>query len=106
VVYCSKCGTLNNDIANVCSKCGAPLNAGQEGAGPYWRRRRYEGEYYRHHGRGGGITALIIGLIIIVIGLSFLYSEVYGVSIPWWPIIVIIIGVWLIARAVMGRRKI
>jgi hypothetical protein len=105
MVYCSKCGTLNNDNANVCSKCGAPLNAEQEGVGPYWRRRRYEGEYYRHHERSGGITALIIGLIIIVIGFSFLYSEVYGVSIPWWPIIVIIIGVWLIARAAMWRRR-
>jgi hypothetical protein len=105
MVYCSKCGTLNNDAASVCSKCGAPLNAGQERAGPYWGRRRYEGEYYRHHGIGGGIPALIIGVIIIVIGLSFLYSEIYGVSIPWWPIIVIIIGVWLIARATIWRRR-
>ena len=105
MVYCSKCGTLNNDAANVCSKCGAPLNADQEQTGPAWRRRHNEGEYHRYHGRGGGIPALIIGVIIIVIGLSFLLSEVYGVSIPWWPIIVIVIGVWLIARAAMWRRR-
>jgi hypothetical protein len=97
MVYCSKCGTLNNDTANVCSKCGAPLNAAQEETGPAWRRRHYEDEYYRYHGRGGGIPALIIGVIII--------SEVYDVSIPWWPMIAIIIGVWLIARSAMRRRR-
>lgn len=48
---------------------------------------------------------MIFSVIIIVIGLSFLLSAVYGVSIPWWPIIIIIVGVWLIARAVMWRRR-
>ena len=52
-------------------------------------------------GKGGGIPALIIGMIIIAVGLSFFLSQVYGVSIRWWSTIVIIIGVWLIVRAVM-----
>lgn len=104
MVYCSKCGMLNSDDASVCTKCGAPISAVGE-AGPYWRHKHRHEEGYHYHKKGGGMAGLIIGIIIIVIGLSFLLSEVYGISIPWWPLIIIIVGIWLLVRAVMCRRK-
>ncbi len=106
MVYCSKCGMLNSDDANVCVKCGAPLNSGTGSeTGPYWKHRhQHEGDYHYHRG-GGGIAGLVIGIIIIVVGLSFLLSDVYGVSIPWWPMVIIIVGIWLLVRAVMWRRR-
>jgi hypothetical protein len=105
MVYCTKCSTLNSDSTTVCSKCGAPLIAGQAETGPQWRHRRYSGEYYEHTRRGGGIAALIIGIIIIFVGLVFLVEPTYNISLPWWPIIIIIVDVWLLLRAVLWRRR-
>ncbi len=103
MVYCSKCGTLNSDSANNCINCGALLKAGSaSNHGPDWRYRRYEGGYYR---RGSGIGALIFGAIVIVLGLSFLLSEVYGLSIPWWPIILILIGLWVLISGFRRSRR-
>lgn len=102
MVYCSKCGMLNSDDATVCVKCEASLKAA-EAADQHWRHTHHHERDYRRG--GGGIAALIIGIIVIVIGTSFLISEVYGVSIPWWPIVVIIVGVWLLLRAVIWRQR-
>jgi len=105
VVYCSKCGTLNSDDANVCIKCGAALYAGKEETGPYWRHERHRQEYYDRARRGGSIAVLMIGIIIISIGVVFLIEQTYGINIHWWPMIVIIVGVWLLLRAVLWRRR-
>jgi uncharacterized membrane protein YvbJ len=109
MVYCTKCGTLNPDDANVCSKCGAPLNAGQEEARPYWRHRHHRDEYYGHaRTGGGGLATLFIGIIIIVVGLTFLLSQVYAIPLNWsslWAIIIIFVGVWLLIRAFLWRRR-
>jgi ribosomal protein L40E len=107
MVYCSKCGTLNPDDAAVCSKCGAPLQAptGQEQYGAYWRHRHYEGDYYQHYRGGRGIGAFIFGVIIIFIGLSFLLSELYNITFPWWPAIIIILGLWLLYIGFRRSRR-
>jgi hypothetical protein len=107
MVYCSKCGTLNPDDANVCSKCGGPLHptAGQE-YGPHWRRRQYRDEYYARRGSGWG--GLFVGIIIIVVGLTLLLPQIYGISINWsagWAIIVIIVGLWLILIGFRRSRR-
>jgi hypothetical protein len=108
MVYCSKCGTLNPDDANVCSKCGEPLHpaAGQEAYGPQWGRRHYRDEYCARRGSGWG--GLFVGIIIIVVGLTLLLSQIYGISINWsagWAIIVISVGLWLIFLAFRRSRK-
>jgi uncharacterized membrane protein YvbJ len=108
MVYCTKCGTLNPDDANVCSKCGASLYARQEEVGPYWRHRHHRDKYYGHARGGGGLATLFIGIIIIVVGLTFLLSQIYGISFnwsSWWAIIIIIVGVWLLIRAFLWRRR-
>jgi len=107
MVYCTKCGTNNADDAKVCVNCGAPLYGTSEESRPYWRHRRYEGEYYGFHRRSGAIAGIVIGLIIILVGLSLLAAELYNISVPWGPIVIILIGIFVISRwfRVRSRRR-
>ncbi len=106
MVYCSKCGTLKSNDANVCIKCGSLLHGKTTDANysQYWRHRRYEGEYYHFRG-GSGIGALVFGFIIILIGLSLLLSEMYGFNFPWWPTILILIGIWILFVGLRRSRR-
>jgi hypothetical protein len=108
MVYCSKCGTLNPYDAIICSKCSEPLHpaAGQEAYGPYWRHRHYRDEY--HARRGSGWGALFVGIIIIVVGLTLLLSQIYGILInwsAWWAVVIIFVGLWLIFTAFRRSRR-
>jgi hypothetical protein len=110
MVYCTKCGTNNAEGATVCVNCGAPLYGTNAKGKSYWGHRRYEGEYhgfhsYDFHRRSGALATLIIGIIIVFIGFSFLLSETFNIRIPWWEIILILFGVWFIVRAVMWNRR-
>ena len=107
MVYCTKCGTKNEEDAAVCVKCGASLVAR-----PAWRRerRRREKEEQECFGlpHGGAIVGLIIGIIIILVGIS----QVPGILPPdielWdylWPIMIIVIGVLVLAGALYGYSR-
>ena len=89
MVYCTKCGTKNEEDAAVCVKCGAPL-----AAYPTYRRagRRPEEECFGLP-HGGTIVGLVIGIIIILIGITSL------VHIDIWPLIIIIFGILILAGA-------
>ena len=105
MVYCTNCGTNNADDATICVKCGAPIH-GTSGEGrTRWGRARYEREhgFYR---RDRPFIGIIIGIIVIFIGLSFLLRE-YDILIPWWEIILIIFGIYLVIRwlRVWNRRQ-
>ena len=108
MVYCSKCGTLNADDANVCVKCGSPLKAAAPEWGHYRRHRHYEDDY---HYRGAGLGALVFGGIILLVGLSIFLSEAYGYTFPWnsfwhvfWPVVLVLIGVWVLYIGVRRSR--
>jgi uncharacterized membrane protein YvbJ len=105
MVYCTNCGTNNADDATVCVKCGALLHgtAGEGRTG--WGRALYEREY-GFHGRDRPLIGIIIGIVVIFIGFSFLLRE-YGIPVPWFEILIILLGVYLVARAlrVWNRRK-
>ncbi len=92
MVYCTKCGTKNEEDAVVCVKCGASLMAR-----PPWRREyRREGECFGLP-HGGAIAGLVIGAIIILVGISSL-SEIK----IWdyvWSLIIIIIGMLIVTGA-------
>jgi uncharacterized membrane protein YvbJ len=106
MVYCTNCGTNNADDATICVKCGVPLH-GAVGAGrTRWGRARYEREYSSFYRKDRPLIGVIIGILVIFIGLSFLLRE-YGILIPWWEIILIIFGIYLIVRwlQVWNRRK-
>jgi len=89
MVYCTKCGTKNEEDAAVCVKCGEPL-----AAHPPWRRARPRPEeecFGLPH--GGAIAGLVIGIIIILVGLSSL------LHIDILPLIIIIFGVLVLIGA-------
>jgi len=90
MVYCTKCGTKNEEDAAVCVKCGASL-----AAYPPWRRARRPRPEEECFGlpHGGAIAGLVIGIIIILVGLSSL------LHIDIWPLIIIIFGVLVLAGA-------
>ena len=106
MVYCSRCGTLNPDTATNCSNCGAPLSTANAQHPPYdWRdqRRQYYRErygYYRHGGSGIGL--LIGGIIILLLALGFFYGVFWQY---FWPAILVVIGVWLIALFLIRNRR-
>lgn len=106
MVYCSKCGTQNDDKATNCSNCGAPL---------YSVGERYPGSEREHYRRvenecfglpnGRAIAGIVFGAIIILIGLTFFLQATYNININFWPFILVIIGILIVAGALYGRRK-
>ncbi|MCL4429351.1 MAG: zinc-ribbon domain-containing protein [Chloroflexi bacterium] len=105
MVYCSKCGTLNPDTSVICSNCGAPLSPPESRPySRYERRRYYEDQYgYRHRGNGFGL--LIAGLFVLILGLAALFGSL---SLFWqyfWPVVLILIGVWLLIWGLRRNRR-
>lgn len=100
MVYCTKCGTKNEEDALVCVKCGASLVTR-----PAWgrERRRREKEEQECFGlpHGGAIVGLIIGIIIILVGLSQVPGILPGIDIGKyiWPLIIIVFGILIVAGA-------
>jgi hypothetical protein len=105
LVYCTKCGTLNPDYATACSNCGAPLSGAENR--PYSRyeqRRHYEDEY-GYHRRGSGVGLLIAGIFIVVLGLAAILGETSLFFQYFWPVVLILIGVWLLIWGVRRNRR-
>ena len=69
MVYCSKCGTKNEDKSEVCIKCGSSLFITKREARRIARRREKECFGLPN---GGAIAGLIFGIISIIWGLSLL----------------------------------
>ncbi len=105
LVYCSRCGTLNPDTSINCSNCGAPL--APDGNRPYSRYERpryYEGQYgYRR--RGNGLGLLIAGLFVLILGLSALTGSWAVFWQYFWPVVLILIGVWLLFWGLRRNRR-
>src|SRR4030067_3701264 len=106
MVYCSKCGTRNDDNGTVCSNCGAPL---------YTVGGRYPGSEREHYKRvesecfglpnGGLIASIVFGSIIILVGLTLFLQTTYNIDINVWPFILVIVGVLIVAGALFRRRR-
>jgi len=113
MVYCSKCGTKNEEAAEICVKCGSKLNVAreknlekriEEGAEEFGKRAEAWGEGFGKRAEdecfglphGGTIFGLILGSIIIVFGITLLA----GIDLEiWWPLIIVIFGVLIISGA-------
>jgi len=113
MVYCSECGTKNEESAETCVKCGAKLNVPkeksleksiEEGAEEFGKRAEAWGESFGKRAeegcfglpQGGTIVGLIIGIIIIVVGISSLA----GIDLEIWPLIILIFGVLILGGAI------
>lgn len=107
MVYCVKCGAKNPDDAKTCSQCGAPLYALNEDRHRKHKDECFGGEETECFGipKGGAVLGLAIGIIIIIAGLSMLLNELFGISIPWWPFMIIIFGVLIIIGAAYGLTR-
>jgi len=95
LVYCSKCGTKNEDDAEVCVNCGASLYMTRREARRAARRREKECFGLPH---GGAIAGLVFGIIIIIWGLSLLTEIDIWSNIFY--IVVIIFGTLIIAGSI------
>lgn len=104
IVYCTKCGTNHAEDATVCVQCGAPLYGANGGSRPHWKHGISEGEY-GFHKKSGYLTGIIIGLIIIFAGFSLLMAEIFGIDVPWGPIIMIFAGVFVLIRLFQVRNR-
>jgi len=110
LVYCTKCGAKNRGNAKVCKECGESLISPSVGKeierraktcfGPEKLRGRYEDECFGLP-RGGTIVGIIIGLIIILVGISWILD----ISIKIWPIAVVILGILILAGALYGLSR-
>lgn len=99
MVYCTKCGAKNPDDAVVCAQCGASLetetyisldtNADKKNASDSLG--------------GGAIVGIIVGLIIILAGVSWLLGFSFWKI--FWPLIVIIFGILVLAGSLYGLRR-
>ena len=106
MVYCSKCGTQNRDDARNCTNCGAPLQTVGE---------RYPGSEREHYRRvengcfglpnGGAIAALVFGAIIILVGVSLFLQANYDISFNFWPLIIVILGLLILAGGLYNRQR-
>ncbi len=102
MVYCDECGKQNEDDDEYCSKCGKPLK------GDNYRRHSRD---YRHRQRnecfglphGNIIVPVIIGVLLILFGLSSFYGFSFWTYA--WPAIIIIIGLLIIIGAIYGTRR-
>lgn len=99
MVYCTKCGTKNEDNVKVCAKCNEPL-VGR----PHVKRERRQKESECFGLPNGGLIAgLVIGLLIVLWGLT----SVLDIDLPFWSFIIIIFGTLMVAGALysMGRKR-
>jgi len=105
MVYCSKCGTQNEDTAEYCVKCGANLQTGTYAARRYERKKAEQECFGLPH--GGAIVGLSIGVIILLWGVFTLAQQIGLVeeSPSLWFIILIVFGVILIAGAIYGITR-
>jgi uncharacterized membrane protein YvbJ len=116
MVYCTKCGTKNEEDVKYCTKCGANLGVSREKklerrAEEFGRRAEEWGEQFGKRAEeecfglphGGAIVGLIIGIIVILVGLSQLPGIDFGEYI--WPLIIIVFGILLVAGAIYGYSR-
>ncbi|MFB0567695.1 MAG: zinc-ribbon domain-containing protein [Candidatus Bathyarchaeia archaeon] len=109
LVYCTKCGSKNEDDAEVCVSCGASLHA------PRRVVKRREDECFGSRGEkrfeeecfglpyGGAIVGIIFGIIILVFGFAWLTGIDIWENIG--PVMVIIVGILIIAGVIYSATR-
>ena len=107
MVYCPKCGTMNDDSAQFCVKCGANLRTGTLESRRAERRRAEEECFGLPH--GGAIVGIAIGIILLLWGFFALAQQagLITFTLNLWYVVIVIIGILIIAAAAyrISRQK-
>jgi uncharacterized membrane protein YvbJ len=129
MVYCRECGTKNDDAAEVCVKCGAKLHARREKSlekraeewgedvgksagewGEQFGKRAEEwGESFGKRAEkecfglpyGGTIFGIVIGIIIVLVGISMMPE----INLRVWPLMLLIFGVMIVAGSLYALKQ-
>lgn len=104
MVYCTKCGVQNPDGSEYCTSCGAALYLRSQGDASsssdcFGGDRDWDTECFGLR-RGGALFALVLGLLIVIAGISSLI----GVSVLQWIAPFFVIGIGLIIIVTILRR--
>ena len=101
MVYCTKCGTKNEENADICVKCKQPLGGYH---GMRHERRKKEDECFGLP-NGGSIFGIIIGLMIILWGASSVLDIDFGRYL--WPLMIVIFGILIVVGSLysINRRR-
>lgn len=105
LVYCTKCGVQNPNDSEYCVSCGAALYLrSQENASDnsdcFGGDRDWDSECFGLR-RGAALFALILGLLIVLAGISSLIGE----SLLQWIAPFFVIGIGLVIIVSILRRK-
>lgn len=92
MVYCTKCGTKNEEGATICVNCQQPLVGNYRAMRR--QRRQAEDECFGLP-NGGIIIGLIIGILIILWGTSSLIN----IEFNFGPLLIIIFGILILVGA-------
>jgi uncharacterized membrane protein YvbJ len=129
MVFCSKCGTKNEDFVKYCIQCGVKMSMSKsknwdqrmeewgEGVGKRmetWgedmgKRAEEWGEDFRKHAEkecfglphGSIIVGLVIGILIIIAGVTSLSN----VDLKFWPLAIIVFGLLILVGAAYPLLK-
>lgn len=99
MTLCVKCGMRNPDNEAACTNCGASLLTGKYADDPPRRDECFGLPW------GGAIPGIIFGLIIMLLGVSWLLGLQFW-ELFWrvfWGLVLIIVGIWIIARTTRRR---
>jgi len=101
MVYCTNCGTENDDDAVNCTNCGVNLNP------PAYRSRsrRFDDNDWCFGSKGGQTWPIIFGIFIILVGASQLLDDMFWWA-SWdnlWPAFIIIIGLLIVINNLQRR---
>ena len=107
MVYCQRCGTENPQEAKYCTKCGSALYLARsrehrEDTCFDQSEKRVEEECFRIP-YGGAIAGIIVGVFIILLGLTIAFR----LDVWRWagPLIAIVIGTIIVIGAIFGHRR-
>ncbi|MEJ2280606.1 MAG: zinc ribbon domain-containing protein [Candidatus Bathyarchaeota archaeon] len=92
MVYCTKCGTKNEEGATICVNCQQPLVDNYRAMRR--QRRKAEDDCFGLP-NGGIIIGLIIGILIIFWGISSLIDIEFNLG----PLLIIILGILIFVGA-------
>ena len=120
MVYCSKCGTKNEETAEYCVKCNAKLKEFrkerwekriEEEAEEFGRRAEIWGQEFGKHAEnecfglpnGGLVFGLVIGSVIILMGILALAGIEFWKS--FWAIMITAFGVLIAGGALYSLTR-